>query len=363
MLWRALQNVEKGFYIDIGAQHPVQDSVSKGFYEQGWRGIHVEPVHVWAELLRQDRPDETVLEAAISDINGTLTLNVVPNSGLSTVVDQYACRHHAEGGWKIEQVQVPCLTLDAAMLTLVGNREVHWLKIDVEGAEQAVLKGWNPQRLQPWIIVIEATEPASQTPAYLNWEPLLLDAGYRFVYFDGLNRFYIASKHPELEKAFDRPPNIFDQAKLSPTSGWTSQAVDQLTHTEYEREPAPAKADEPRSEVPDRSPGKSAPAKLLPLLRRATPPLRASLRSLVLFVTRKILGHARIRQIVLRLLGPFPRVRTRLRAMVLHDSLHRNLPPDRVSGASIGPVMSSRAAKIYARLLAIGASNTFLGHD
>ena len=41
MLWRALGKVENGFYIDIGAQHPVIDSVSKAFYDNGWRGIHV----------------------------------------------------------------------------------------------------------------------------------------------------------------------------------------------------------------------------------------------------------------------------------------------------------------------------------
>jgi|SRR5262245_3315890 len=44
ILWRALKHVEKGFYIDIGAQDPVVDSVSLAFYEKGWRGVHVEPV-------------------------------------------------------------------------------------------------------------------------------------------------------------------------------------------------------------------------------------------------------------------------------------------------------------------------------
>ena len=39
MLWRALKHVERGFYIDIGAQDPVVDSVSLAFYEQGWRGV------------------------------------------------------------------------------------------------------------------------------------------------------------------------------------------------------------------------------------------------------------------------------------------------------------------------------------
>ena len=41
MLWRALARVEGGCYIDVGAQSPHVDSVSKVFYEHGWRGILV----------------------------------------------------------------------------------------------------------------------------------------------------------------------------------------------------------------------------------------------------------------------------------------------------------------------------------
>ena len=74
MLWRALKHVQNGFYIDVGAQHPVIDSVSKAFYECGWRGIHIEPVPGYAELLRKDRPDETVLQIALADAEGHLNL-------------------------------------------------------------------------------------------------------------------------------------------------------------------------------------------------------------------------------------------------------------------------------------------------
>jgi hypothetical protein len=42
-----------------------------------------------------------------------------------------------------------------------------------------------------------------------------LSAGYEFVYFDGLNRFYVAAEHPELKAAFATPPNVFDGVRLS----------------------------------------------------------------------------------------------------------------------------------------------------
>ena len=67
VLWRALREVENGAYLDIGAHDPVVDSVSKAFYDAGWRGVHVEPEPEAAEKLREARPDETVLEVAKTD--------------------------------------------------------------------------------------------------------------------------------------------------------------------------------------------------------------------------------------------------------------------------------------------------------
>lgn len=43
MLMRALASIEKGFYIDVGAAWPDQDSVTKAFYEKGWLGVNIEP--------------------------------------------------------------------------------------------------------------------------------------------------------------------------------------------------------------------------------------------------------------------------------------------------------------------------------
>ena len=84
MLYRALGGVEHGFYIDIGAQHPEVDSVSKAFFDRGWRGLHVEPVPHYAELLREARPGDQVIEAAVSDRVGHTTLMVFADTGLST---------------------------------------------------------------------------------------------------------------------------------------------------------------------------------------------------------------------------------------------------------------------------------------
>ena len=55
MLWRALKHVEFGFYVDVGANDPEVDSVTKLFYDNGWRGVNVEPVTQWYEKLHRER--------------------------------------------------------------------------------------------------------------------------------------------------------------------------------------------------------------------------------------------------------------------------------------------------------------------
>ena len=95
MLYRALGHLERGFYIDIGAQHPEIDSVSKAFFDRGWQGIHVEPVPHYANSLREARPGDRVIEAAVSNRVGRTALSGFADTGLSTTVPSTPARHVA----------------------------------------------------------------------------------------------------------------------------------------------------------------------------------------------------------------------------------------------------------------------------
>jgi FkbM family methyltransferase len=218
LLWRVLKNVTNGTYIDVGAQDPVVDSVSFAFYERGWRGVHVEPVQQYADALRAARPDETVIQAAVAERGGTLNLFVIPGTGLSTADAEIAERHR-DVGFQLSVAVVPCITLEA-LLSPFSDREVHWLKIDVEGLEHQVLSGWGSLGSLPWIVVVECTLPNTQIPRYERWEPLLLDRGYQFAYFDGLNRFYVAPAHQELRPLLSTGANLFDDFAISTTQGF-----------------------------------------------------------------------------------------------------------------------------------------------
>lgn len=216
MLWRALGNVEAGFFIDVGAQHPIKDSVSKIFSEQGWSGIHVEPTPKYSDMLRADRPNETVITAAVSRKRGAFVFFDIADTGLSTGRRDIA-EAHAAAGHPYREITVPTLTLDD-LLALAPSDDIHWLKIDVEGMEREVLESWCTSHRRPWIVIIEANIPGSQTPSHECWEELILRKGYHFVYYDGLNRFYISNDYCALDRNFNIPPNIFDGFQFDPLS-------------------------------------------------------------------------------------------------------------------------------------------------
>lgn len=209
-LWRALSRVEGGFYVDLGAQHPITHNVSKAFYERGWRGIHVEPVPTYAAQLQHDRPEDSVVAKAVADRRGRMTLHVLSESGLSTL-DKAAAERGAEIlGSAAVALEVEVVTLDD-VLALRGDKPIHWMKIDIEGAEKPALMGWNARKYRPWIVVVEATLPNTQIPSHQEWEPILLTADYVFAYFDGLNRFYVARERSDLIEPLRKPPSVFDQ--------------------------------------------------------------------------------------------------------------------------------------------------------
>lgn len=219
LLWRALGHIQQGCYIDIGAHDPIVDSVSKAFYEHGWRGIHLEPLPVYCNALRHDRPDETVLQAAVAAENGVLRFYEIPETGISTG-DEAIARSHRERGFPINEITVPCVTL-AQVFELVQGDVVHWLKIDVEGLEEQVLQGWGESSLRPWVVVVESTLPLTQDEVFSSWEGLLTEKGYRCVHFDGLNRYYLSAEKPDLEAAFRCGPNVFDGFELYGTASNT----------------------------------------------------------------------------------------------------------------------------------------------
>jgi FkbM family methyltransferase len=210
LLWRALGHIKHGFYIDVGANDPVEHSVTKAFYDAGWSGISIEPLPAFHQAFLEQRPRDINLAIAAGATNGELTLYDVPAvRGWASPEREVADLHQAEG-YQVAELTVPVRTL-VSVCEEHAKGEIHFLKIDVEGFEGEVLRGMDFARWRPWLLVIEATLPNSRVTNHDTWEHLVTSQRYRFVWFDGLNRWYVADEHAELAAAFATPPNVFDE--------------------------------------------------------------------------------------------------------------------------------------------------------
>jgi FkbM family methyltransferase len=209
MLWRALRHVEGGRYIDVGAADPDEYSVTRAFYERGWQGINIEPTLSYFRRLAGARQRDLNLNVALGAEAGELPFFEVEGTGLSTLDARIADEHRATGR-VVREIAVEVRTLAEIVREHVSD-QVHFLKIDSEGAERAILEGADFRLFRPWIVLVEATRPLSVTQNFEEWEDLLTTADYHFAWFDGANRFYIAGEQwARLSPAFALPPNIFD---------------------------------------------------------------------------------------------------------------------------------------------------------
>jgi len=195
LLSRAFGQQTKGFYIDVGANHPIHDSVTKHFYEQGWHGINIEPGKPFGELAA-DRHRDINLNVAVSNRIGKTTFYEFASTGLSTMCGAEAQARIKEGRAPTQR-DVESLTL-AAICEAHVQGEIDFISIDVEGHEREVIEGGDWRRWRPRVAVIESTRPNSTEASHEPWEPILLSAGYWFAVFDGLNRFYVRDEDQPL---------------------------------------------------------------------------------------------------------------------------------------------------------------------
>jgi FkbM family methyltransferase len=215
LLNRVFSEVTTGFYVDVGAHHPTICSITKHFYDKGWRGLNIEPGLKFPAFLRE-RPLDINLNVAASDRCGTLNFYEHPaDPGTSTVCDQLAQGLEHCRASRYER-PVEALTL-AEIFERHAVPAIDFMSVDVEGHERCVLLGNDWARFRPRALVIEATLPYTNIPCHDRWEDVLTAANYLFAHFDGINRYYVSAEEAALLEKFRQPVNVLDNYELAET--------------------------------------------------------------------------------------------------------------------------------------------------
>lgn len=224
VLARALPG-PSGFYVDVGAGHPEIASVTKHFYELGWRGINIEPRSAAIALLNEQRPRDINLRVAAGASDGNTQLYVVdadPDMSTTGSSDLELLR---DRGYEVAVETVPVRTLDS-ILEEHGVTAADFLKIDVEGSEADVLAGVDLTRWRPRVVVIESVKPWSHERSDASWRSVLESQGYREACFDGVNLFF-AQEHDCVVAEALVPASVLDDYEPSAMAA-AREAIDRL---------------------------------------------------------------------------------------------------------------------------------------
>lgn len=202
-----LRDVENGFYVDVGANHPMQDSVTKIFYDKGWSGINIEPNSILHAELCQQRPRDLNLKIGIASQAGSLTFRSYDSlDGLSSFshdAQENIRASYPDATYTDSHVEVSSLA--QVLSTHPPIADIHFLKIDVEGLEMEVLLGNNWNRYRPWFLCIERTQDLARRSAITHF---LEASSYASVCFDGINDFHVAHEKREVWDNFSYPRDV-----------------------------------------------------------------------------------------------------------------------------------------------------------
>jgi FkbM family methyltransferase len=183
-----LREINRGYFVEVGANHPENGSQTFSLEQSGWTGILIEPQPELADALRRRRSAQVFAEACTSRRNAgsCMTLHLAGgHSSFDRNLNLAEVKPHGA-------VDVPTRTLDQILIA-AGAQKVDFISIDVEGHELDVLDGFDLGRWRPGLVLIE------DLLLHLRLHRYLTRRNYRWFRRTGINNWYVpADKLPPL---------------------------------------------------------------------------------------------------------------------------------------------------------------------
>jgi FkbM family methyltransferase len=175
-----------GFFVEVGANHPITGSQSWHLEQAGWTGVLVEPQPDLAAKLITTRSAKVFAVACTSPghTGQSMPLHV---AGALSSLDR---NRMAPGARPQQVIAVPTRTLNEILEEAEAPVPIDLLSIDVEGHELEVLSGLDLDHWQPRLILLEDHVESLDK----HWR--LRSCGYRLIRRLGNNGWYIPTRVP-----------------------------------------------------------------------------------------------------------------------------------------------------------------------
>ena len=159
------ENLNNGFYVDVGCYHPVEVNNTYLLYKKNWKGINIDPNKFSIELFNFLRPDDLNYNLAISNKGGQGEFYYQKKLSKLSTLKKAIAKGVFQENFKTKKITTSRLT-DLIDKTKFKNKKIDFLNVDAEGSDLDVLKSLNFDIYRPKIICVEIITNPSLAPGY-----------------------------------------------------------------------------------------------------------------------------------------------------------------------------------------------------
>jgi FkbM family methyltransferase len=184
------KNCKNGFYIDIGAHHPIRYSNTLHLYLKGWRGINIDPIPGIMEEFEKIRKGDKNLEIAVGK-EGTSEFYIFEDKAFNTFDYESAQKIQKENISVLKEI-VPINKVPLSQIlnqNVPKNKKIDILTIDAEGMDMEILETNDWNEYKPEIICLEWC-PEDGNGIKSKPDEFLKKHGYSFIAKTEISCFY-----------------------------------------------------------------------------------------------------------------------------------------------------------------------------
>ena len=174
-------------YVDVGAYHAIDHSVTYLLYQRGWSGIVFDPSAATKKTFCSSRPRDIFVQAVVGeedniDVDFFFAQN---DSDMSLINTKYP---EEKQRYRPQHIRQVCLENE---LCRHGIQSIDFLNIDVEGAELEILRSFDFEKFSPSIIAVEIHGNDIEKCLQSEEAKIIMTNGYRAVGCSVITYFFV----------------------------------------------------------------------------------------------------------------------------------------------------------------------------
>ena len=184
---------KRGFYLDVGCQHPVSNNNTYLLYKRGWSGMNIDLDPKNIRLFNLERPDEINICKCVSSDNSKKDLFFFhPGSPINSLEKKTT---KDKSNFSLKKIET--FTLNS-ILEDYKIQHIDYFNLDVEGHELDVLENFNIQKYKPKVISVEFIDFRMNKLEFRNNNVDRMLKSELYKYFTSNNYHFVNWTHADL---------------------------------------------------------------------------------------------------------------------------------------------------------------------